>query len=83
MKVVKHGIVPSILIKCNECRSILSITMNDIETSDYIYPTSWPYVGGYNYSFNCPVCKKKNNVREEQIDKLKNKQIKVRRRTRF
>ena len=83
MKVIKHGIVPSILTRCNECRSILSITMNDIEMSDYIPSYSWPYIGGYNYSFNCPVCKNKNNVHEEQIARLKNKQVKVRARTRF
>ena len=83
MKVFKRGIVPSILIRCNECRSILSVTMSDIKQSDYVPAYSWPYIGGYNYSFKCPVCKMKNYVREEQVDKLKNKQVKVRTRARF
>ena len=83
MRVFKKGIVPVILIRCNECRSLLFVNRNDIEMSDYNYPVSWPYEGSYNYSFNCPVCKRKNNVRKEQVDRLDKKQTKVRVRARF
>ena len=83
MRVFKKGMVPVILIRCNECRSLLSVNRNDIDMSDYCYPVSWPYIGEYNYSYNCPVCRRKNYVREEQVDKLDKKQSKVRARTRF
>ena len=83
MRVFKKGIVPVILIRCNECRSLLFVNRNDIDMGDYKYPVSWPYVGGYDYSYNCPVCKRKNHVREELVEKLEKKQTKVRVRTRF
>ena len=82
MRVFKKGIVPVILIRCSECRSLLLVNRNDIE-GDYCYPVSWPYVGSYDYSFNCPVCRRKNHVSEELVDKLDKKQTKVRMRTRF
>lgn len=83
MRVFKKGIVPVILIRCNECRSLLFVNRNDIEMGDYKYPVSWPYIGGYEYSFKCPVCKGMNRVREEQVEKLEKKQAKVRARARF
>ena len=83
MRVFKYGIVPSILVRCNECCSILSVNKNDIDVSDFIPARSWPYIGGYNYSFKCLVCKSKNFVRKEQVDRLDKKQTKVRVRARF
>ena len=83
MRVFKYGIVPSILVRCNECCSILSVNKNDIDVSDFIPARSWPYIGGYNYSFKCPVCKSKNFVSEEQYEKLENKRKRVRARIRF
>lgn len=77
MKIIKIGVVPSLIEKCYMCHSLLSVSKIDIKKGEYKYSNLWPYIGSYTYSYECPICKTINYISKNKVTYLDNKKIKT------